>query len=272
VSSRLPALIDTHAHLDDDQFAGDVENVIQRAVAAGVQRIVNIGYRPERWRTTLAFADRFSEIAFTLGLHPHHAEEWSPSTESTLRGLIDAQRPVALGEIGLDYFRNFNPPALQRTVFERQLEIALELGLPVVIHQRAAELDLIDALKNAPANLVCILHSFDGTAELAEFGLARGYYFGVGGLMTRAASAELKSVLSSIPIERFLIETDSPYLVPAGTKNRRNEPANCVIIAGQLAELKHVEIDDLIKTCSRNAELIFGNLLSTSAPTGDARK
>jgi len=272
VSGTLPALIDTHAHLDDDQFDGEVDAVIQRALAAGVQGIVNIGYRPKRWTTTLALAERFPEITFALGLHPHHADEWSPETEATLTELIKAYGPVALGEIGLDYFRNLNPPELQRKVFERQLEIASDLAMPVVIHQRAAEADLIDSLKCAPANLVCVLHSFDGTYELAEFGLDRGYYFGIGGLMTRAASAQLRTVLSAVPVDHMLIETDSPYLVPAGAKSRRNEPANCVVIADRLAELKRAEVSELVNKCTQNAQRVFGNRLPISNTNREAQK
>jgi TatD DNase family protein len=259
------ALIDTHAHLDDEQFAEDVEAVIERAMASGVKRILNIGYRPERWHTTVALAARFPSLSFTFGLHPHHAEEWSTAVETELIELIRLHEPVAIGEIGLDYFRNFNPATRQRAVFSRQLEIAAEVSLPVVIHQRAAERDLIEVLGDAPTDVRCVLHSFDGTAELAEFAMERGYFFGVGGLMTRSGSSSLRDVLSRVPIEHMLLETDSPYLVPAGIKNRRNEPANATVVAQRLATLVELSVESVCAVTTANAERVFGTLCATSA-------
>ena len=271
MSNQRPAIIDTHAHLDDVQFGVDVGSVIDRAVDAGVRRIINIGYRPERWRTTLAIADRFPEVVFTLGLHPHHAEEWSPTVEAELIHLVAERGPVAIGEIGLDYLRNSNPAELQRRVFERQLELAAEFGLPVVIHQRAAENDLIAMLRTTSPNQVCILHSFDGTADLARLAQERGYFVGVGGLMTRESSIDLRDVLRTVPTELLLLETDAPYLVPAGVKNRRNEPANLTFIAERLADLVEESVDQLILRCTENAERAFGPLLSAVASASKNR-
>jgi TatD DNase family protein len=265
--SRIP-FFDTHSHLDDEQFDGEVGAVIERAQSSGVRRIVNIGYRPGRWRTTLALADRFPDVAYTLGLHPHHAEEWSDLVESELIELLRSRRPVAVGEIGLDYFRNFNPPDVQQVVFMRQLEIAGELQLPVVIHQRYAETDLLGVLNSTPRNLVCVLHSFEGTAELADFAIGRGYYFGVGGLMTRPASVEVREVLKGVPLNRMLLETDSPYLVPAGIKIRRNEPSNLPVIAERLAKLLEMPVEMVAAATSENAERAFGPLLDPKSVAG----
>jgi TatD DNase family protein len=265
VTESGPSLIDTHAHLDDDQFAGDVGDVIERAILAGVRRIINIGYRPERWQSTLELAGRYPILAYSLGLHPHHAEEWSPAVEAELIRLIHTKRPVALGEIGLDYYRNFNPPDVQQRVFARQLEIASELRLPVVIHQRHAEQDLMHLLATAPAGMVCVLHSFDGSSELADFAIDRGYFIGVGGLMTRAGSTELRNVLAQVPLDRILVETDSPYLVPAGIKNRRNEPVNVAIVANRLAELLESPTAEVAAATVRNAQYVFGPLVTECA-------
>jgi TatD DNase family protein len=257
-------LIDTHAHLDDDQFAGDIDSVIGRAVEAGVERIVNIGYRPERWRTTLALAARFPTVAFTLGLHPHHTDEWSPDLQRTLRALLASERPLAVGEIGLDYYRNLSPANIQIEAFSRQLELASEFRLPVVIHQRGAEQDLMRVLEDAPNGLACVLHSFDGTVELAAFAMERGYFLGVGGLMTRASGEGVRDVLRTSPLDRLLLETDSPYLVPVGVKNRRNEPANIAIVLQRLAELRGVEVKELAAITTTNAEQFFGTMLSAT--------
>lgn len=258
MTAEIATLIDTHAHLDDEQFGGDLDGVINRAAAAGVDRIINIGYRPARWRSTLDLADRYPCISYTLGLHPHHVDEWSDAVERELLELLEQRRPVAVGEIGLDYFRNFNPANLQRAVFARQLTIAAEFRLPVVIHQRQAEQDLMHDLAGSAPDLVCVLHSFDGTAELAQLAIDRGWYVGVGGLMTRSGSEELRDVLKGAPLDRIVVETDAPYLVPAGVKNRRNEPANVAIVVERLAALHGMSVVEVARATYENANCVFG--------------
>jgi TatD DNase family protein len=250
-------MIDTHAHLDDPSFEGDVDKVINRAGAVGVTRIINIGYRPAIWRTTVALAQKYPAVNFALGLHPNHAEEEAETVWAELRRLIGETRPAAVGEIGLDFFRDHASRATQLRVFDRQLELAAEMKLPVVIHQRAAEADLIGMLRE-PVATPWILHSFDGTRALAETAVSAGCYFGVGGLMTKAASAELRNVIKGIPTDRLLLETDSPYLVPRGVKNRRNEPANIPSIAQALAELLERPVDEVARRTTENAERLFG--------------
>jgi TatD DNase family protein len=264
-SAPSPRFIDTHAHLDDDAFRDDVETVIARAAAAGVHRIVNIGYRPENWQSTLDLARRFPAVAFTLGLHPNHAEEAGEPVWTELRRLINENRPVAIGEIGLDYYRDYAPKAMQLRVFDRQLEMAAEFGLPVVIHQRAAEHDVRSALRIWNGPTPWILHSFDGSAEFAHEALAAGAYLGVGGLMTRASSGDVRAILAEAPLDRLLLETDSPYLVPRGVKNRRNEPANVPIIADVLADARKISIAEVAHQTSANAARVFGAAITSDA-------
>lgn len=251
-------LIDTHVHLDDTQFAEDTLDVLERARSAGVTRVVNIGYRPEVWSTTLALADACPIVSYALGVHPHHAGEWNRDTEARLLHLLDDREPVAIGEIGLDYVRNLTPPDVQRHVFLRQIEIALDRNLPIVIHQRGSEGDVLSILRDAPWALRCVLHSFEGTSELAEFAVERDYTIGVGGLMTRSKSENLRTVLRAVPLNKMMIETDSPYLVPASIKSRRNEPANVRIVAERLAELKGVSLEDVARATSERAVEVFG--------------
>jgi TatD DNase family protein len=250
--------VDTHAHLDDESFAGEMEEVIERARAAGVDRVINIGYRPDSWRTTLELAQRFSGVAYTLGLHPNHADEDAEPIWSELRRLIKENRPVAIGEIGLDYYRDYAPKATQLRVFDRQLDLAAEFGLPVVIHQRTAEDDVRAGLRSWTGSTPWILHSFDGSRDFAEEAAASGAYFGVGGLMTRAGSSELRSILAELPLDRLLLETDSPYLVPRGVKNRRNEPSNVPLIAATLAALRGLTVEEIAETTATNAGRVFG--------------
>lgn len=260
MNSPRPGLVDSHAHLDSEQFGDEVDEVIARAVDAGVTRIINIGYRPTRWKTTIDLAARFPDlIDVTFGLHPHHAEEWSPETERELRALLAARRPLAIGEIGLDFNRNLNPPELQANVFRRQVAIAVEFGLPVVIHQRDAEDTLIEILRQFPSSLACVLHCYEGSTNVANFAIERGYYLGIGGLITRSKSVALRESVTKIPRELLLLETDAPYLVPAKVKNQRNEPAYLVRTAETLSALIGVTLSELSSLTAANAERVFGS-------------
>jgi len=250
--------VDTHAHLDDPAFDLDRERVIAAAVAAGVTRIVNIGYRPARWTSTIALAHRHPQVAVAIGLHPHHADEFDAGTVDRIRDTIASARAVALGEIGLDYFRDGPPPAVQRAAFETQLDLAVRLDIPIVIHQRAAEPDLIAVLAGFPKLPRLVLHSFDGSQRLADLGIERGWIFGVGGLATRASADALRTVLATVPLARLVLETDAPYLVPAGIKERRNVSANLAYLASRLAPLWGVTGDALATATSATAASLFG--------------
>jgi len=250
--------IDTHTHLDDKQYINDLDSVLTDAMAAGVSGMVNIGYCPERWATTLALAERYPLVRYALGLHPGNADEWSESLMEDLTALVDRTKPVAIGEIGLDYYWTQDNKSVQRTSFERQIELAHSRSLPIVIHQREAAADVAAILRNAPANLQVVLHSFDGDPELFELARERGWMIGVGGLMTRRQSEALRSGLPEFPLEHMLLETDSPYLVPSGVKARRNVPAMIPLIAERLSGLINRTVEEIAQMTTRNAERIFG--------------
>jgi TatD DNase family protein len=252
-----PTFVDTHAHLDDDQFGSDIEGVIVRSAEAGVKKIVNIGYEPSKWASTIALGRRFSGVSFTLGLHPQSAGQYNHELLIDLEKLVVESGAVAIGEIGLDLYRSGPSPELQTKAFEAQLDIAKNLDLPVVIHQRAATESLHRVLERATPTIRCVLHSFEGDQRLVDLGLERGYFFGVGGLMTRERNQSVRELLRLVPLDRMLLETDSPYLVPAGIKAIRNEPANIPRIASKLAELLSVEVKDVADTTTRNAIDIF---------------
>lgn len=252
-----PAFVDSHAHLDEPTFDADRDVTIERARAAGVRRIVNIGYRPPRWESTIALAASTPGMAFTLGVHPQHADELNPETERLLAETLVSAGAAAIGEIGLDFYRDGPSPEQQGDSFRRQLALARSLGMPVVIHQRAAEAELMEILASDGRDLRVILHSFDGTKALADFGRDRGYFFGIGGLMTKARSTALREIVKTLPPDRLLLETDSPYLVPSGIKSRRNEPANIPVIAAKLAELLDLTVDALADRTTLNALQLF---------------
>lgn len=250
--------VDTHTHLDDPAFDADRDVVIARSNAAGVRRMVNVGYAPARWQSTIALAATRPDIAFSLGLHPGHADEWTDGLLADLEVLARKHPVVAIGEIGLDFAHETPDPALQHRVFEAQLDLARALGLPVVIHQRAAGSACAEVLGAAVPDQHVVLHSFDGNGELLALGLARGWIFGVGGLMTRKSSEELRLALMTIPLDRIVLESDCPYLVPRGMKSRRNTPESIPHIADALAALLHQPVYEVAAITTATAEGMFG--------------
>lgn len=268
MSGFAPTLVDTHAHVDDRQFEADRDEVIARAAAAGVTTIVNIGYRPGIWETTIALAARHEAIRHTLGVHPHHADLWSDDVEQHLRTLIAATRPVAIGEIGLDLFRNLTTLEDQLRAFRAQALMAVEVDLPMVIHLRAAEAELLPELRQLPPQARCVLHSFEGSQELATLAVDRGWFIGVGGLATRSRAEAVRDVIRTVPLDNILLETDSPYLAPARIKEQRNEPANLPIVARLIADLYGQSVDEVAMRTTTAASRAFPALLSATTAIG----
>jgi TatD DNase family protein len=257
-------LIDTHAHLDDGQFS-DVDETIDAAVQQSVTRIVNIGYGPERWESTIALAKRRPEIAIVLGIHPLDADQFSPALFSELAAKVDQVNPVGIGEAGIDLFRDGPSLELQRVAFMAQIELALARNLPLVIHQRSAEAEVLELLRSADTRLQVVLHSFDGSMESVQLVIERGWFIGVGGLMTRLASSGLRELIRKVPLSAIVLETDSPYLVPAGVKNRRNNPGNIPIIARALADVRRASYEEIVRTTTENAIRAFPGLVTAPA-------
>lgn len=251
--------VDTHAHLDDGQFP-DIEAVLNAAHDVGVTRIVNIGYGPKRWRSTVELAQRHPAIAFTLGLHPSEAIQFTPDISDELVRLLSVEPAVGIGEAGIDLFHDGPALGQQQAAFDFQIQLALERGLPLVIHQRAAEREVYDQLAAADPSLRVILHSFDASQTMIDLAVDRGWFIGVGGLMTRQSASAVRTVLADAPLDRLVLETDSPYLVPAGVKDRRNTPANIPLIARRLAELRNVPVEEIAAITTANAFAAFPRL------------
>lgn len=250
-------LIDTHAHLDDEAFDVDREKVIQRAREALVERIVLIGYREAIWERTIGTALSFRGGLCALGVHPQSAGEANDGTIDRLREAVVSSGAMAIGEAGIDLFRDGPALAQQQHVFRLQLDLARELGLPTIIHQRAAERETLAVLRDLPANQAIVLHSFDAGPETAAVARERGWYLGVGGLMTRRANEVVRAIIRDFPLERIVLETDSPYLVPSGLKSRRNEPANVAVIANRLAGLRGIDLETVAAATTANARRVF---------------
>lgn len=257
IPDHPPRFVDTHAHLDDEAFDIDRPEVIQRAQAAGVDRIVLIGYRESIWGRTIETARSFEGGAFALGIHPQNADEVDAGTIDRLRTAAVVSRAVAIGEAGIDLFRDGPELIRQQEVFRLQLELALELGLPTIVHQRAAEAETLAILRDRPLDQRIILHSFDAGTETANLARHRGWFVGVGGLMTRRSNENVREIVRTFPLEQVVLETDAPYLVPSGVKARRNEPANVAIIAGRLAALRAINVETIAAITASNAEAVF---------------
>lgn len=259
-----PRLIDTHCHLNFHSYDEDREAAIRRARAAGVARIIIPAIDLASCRQALALADSHAGLYVALGVHPNSCGDFSPSVLGELRSLSRHELAIAIGEIGLDYYWDKCPPARQRRALELQLELAAELRLPVIIHNREASDDLIDILEAwAPSvspdmkERLGVLHSFSASAQVARRALELGFYLGFTGPITYKNAQQLRAIAAEAPIDRILIETDGPFLAPQQRRGRRNEPSYVRFVNGRLAELKDLSINDMARQTSSNAERLF---------------
>jgi TatD DNase family protein len=243
---------DTHAHLD--ACADPVADVVARARAAGVERIVAVGSGLESCRETLAIAHAHPGVWAALGIHPHQAADEDPSRLDELGELLADERAVAVGETGLDFYRDYAPHDRQRDLFARQLELAAELGKPVVVHTRAADEETAAALESFTGTVV--LHCFS-SPELLAVAVERGYYVSFAGNVTYPKAEELREAARGVPADRLLAETDSPYLSPQPRRGRPNEPANVVHTVATLAEARGEDAAVLAAQLDANAAAAF---------------
>lgn len=249
-------LFDSHCHLTDPAFAGDVDAVLTRAREAGLTGMVCIASDPADARAASALAAQHDDVWCTAGLHPHAAGSAAGGYLEELRERLDAPRVVAVGEAGLDYHYDNAPRPVQREVFARQLELAAELGLPVVVHSRDADDDTASMLREAGPAVRGVLHCFTGNRQLLETALATGWYVSFSGLITfRNFSGQ--DVLRAVPEDRLLLETDSPYLAPVPQRGRRNEPAFVAHTCGVAAAMRSVEPELLAHATERNARAFY---------------
>jgi TatD DNase family protein len=243
-------VIDTHAHLDP----GDAASVLERARAAGVDRVVAVATTVTEAETTLELATRYEGVYACLGVHPHEAGGEEPARLSQLRGLLGHPRAVGVGETGLDYFRDYAPRNRQRELFGRELELAAELAKPVVVHSRAAEEDTLAALAGFPGTV--ILHCFSSPG-LLEPALEHGWYVSFAGNVTYPKAPELRAAAARVRADRILAETDSPYLAPQPVRGVRNEPANVVHTVAALAQVRGEHASGLAARIDANATTAF---------------
>ncbi|MGQ9823826.1 MAG: TatD family hydrolase [Desulfotomaculales bacterium] len=251
-------LVDTHAHLIDGRFDRDRQEVLERAKAAGVALIVNVGYDLESSRKSVALAGEFDCVYAAVGVHPHDAAQVPPGYLEELRRLAEGEKVVAVGETGLDYYRNLSPAEVQKKVFREHLALARELDLPVIIHDRDAHKDVLGILKeDGPGRAGGVLHCFSGDWEMARVCLEMGFFISIAGVVTYPKSSLLKEIAARVPVERLLVETDCPYLTPEPWRGRRNEPAYVRSVVECVANLRGMSAGELALITARNARSLF---------------
>ena len=260
-------LTDTHCHLDFDQYDSDRDRVIQRAKDAGLIRILVPGIDLMSSRKAVTLAEKEEIVFAAVGVHPNSGTTWDASTRQSLAELADHPKVVAIGEIGLDYYRDHTPHPLQRKIFREQLELAAELGLPVVIHDREAHEDVAEYLTEWQKDLEDVglplaekpgvLHSYSGNINDAEAVLNVGYYLGITGPVTFKNAVEMQEVAQTAPQDRLVIETDGPYLTPHPFRGKRNEPAHVQYVAEKIASLRGMSVDEVGAFTARNAKELF---------------
>lgn len=253
-------LIDTHAHLDEPGFDADRDEVVARARAAGVARIVAIATTADSSAACLALAARYPSVYPTVGIHPNYCAQAASGDWDRVVELSRRPEVVGLGETGLDRHRDFTPFDVQRDYFDRHLRLSRQTGLPFVVHSRDCDADVLEMLRAAHASgpLRGVMHSFTGDAALSEQCLAMGLYVSFAGMVTFKKSDALHAVAATIPADRILVETDSPYLAPHPLRGQRNEPAHVVHTARRLAEVRGVSLEDFAAQATANAVRLFG--------------
>jgi TatD DNase family protein len=258
-------LIDTHCHLDFPQFDGDRAAVLARARSAGVKALINPGADLASSRRAVALAEAEPIVYAAVGIHPHEAQTLDEAAMATLRELAAHPKVVAIGEIGLDFYRNLSPRDQQQLAFERQLELAAELHLPVIIHCREAQEQVMATLQawvthySAPANAWRgVLHAFSGDQVMAEAAQALGFAVALGGPVTFENARRLHSLVPRLSLDYLLLETDAPYLAPHPYRGQRNEPAWLPLIAEAVAHLRGISVLEVARQTSINATRLFG--------------
>ncbi|HAX53056.1 TatD family hydrolase [Muricomes intestini] len=250
-------IFDTHAHYDDEQFDGDREQLLASMQDRGVGTIVNVSSDVASWEGVRKLVKKYSFIYGAAGIHPDDVGELSEENFARLKNILQEQKIVAVGEIGLDYYWEKESHDEQKNWFIRQLRLAGELGMPVIIHSRDAAADTLDIMKKYGKGLGGVIHCFSYSVELAREYVKMGFYIGVGGVVTFKNARKLKEVVEDIPLDFLVLETDSPYLAPEPNRGKRNSSLNLTYVAERIAELKGVSYEEVEAQTERNARKLY---------------
>ncbi len=252
----MTSFIDTHCHLD--KLDSTPEEAIIEAKQAGVQRMVTVSVDEPSLDFVSSMVQQFPEVYGSVGFHPHDAAELTEDLEQKIRKLaLEEKKLIAIGETGLDYHYMYSSAEVQQQVFSKQLQLAVELNLPVIMHSREAETDTLNILQEIPVLPLGVAHSFTSSFEMAKTLIEMGWYIGINGIVTFKNAEDLREVVSWLPLDRLLLETDSPFLAPIPFRGKPNKPAHIPAIATFIAELRGISLEQLSEQTSANAQRLF---------------
>ncbi len=249
-------LIDTHCHLDFERFDKDRDAIISRAAEAGITRIIIPALQLENCTAVLRLAEQYEGVYAAVGIHPNSSSGWDAGWITAVRDFAQHDKVVAIGEIGLDYYWDKSPKVIQHQALRSQLELASDLDLPVILHNRESSADIVELLRQSPVRKG-VMHSFSASWQTAEAVLAMGFCLGFTGPVTFKKADELRSIVARVPANRLLLETDAPFLTPHPHRGKRNEPAYTAYIAERVASVRGVAVDELAAQTTANAERLF---------------
>lgn len=250
-------LFDSHCHLTDERFNDDLDQVMANAEAAGVRRMITIASSPDDAEAALAITERYDNVWATAGIHPHSVAEVGRDAISRVADLADEAKIVALGETGLDYHYDNAPRSVQRAALRRHVELSADLALPLIVHCREADDDMIAMIQEVEGEVLGVLHCFDGTVELLEAAIEAGWMISFSGMVT-FKNYEGDGLVRDVPPDQLMIETDSPYLAPVPNRGKRNEPAFVKQVADTLARIRGETFENICATTFRNATKFYG--------------
>jgi len=251
-------LIDSHCHLDFKDFDSDRDAVLARAKKCGVERIINVGSSLEGSRRSAMLAAKHAEVYASVGIHPHDAKTATDAAIGEIRRLASKDKVVAIGEVGLDYYRNLSPKEAQVDAFKKFIAMSSELKLPLIIHARESHDDMIKMLRDSGNAVAGVMHCFSGDERFLKSCLDLGLYISFTCNLTYKKSGSLRDIAKIVPVERLLLETDAPYLAPEGMRGKRNEPANIPLLASELSGLTGLSVKDIARITTHNANTLFG--------------
>lgn len=251
--------IDTHAHLFFPNFNGELDQVLERARTAGIEKIIVPGTDLATSALAVELSEKYEQIYAAVGIHPHDTKEWKDNLISEIRDLAANKKVVAIGEIGLDYYYDFSPKKIQINAFERQIELAVELNKPIIVHNRESNSDVMNIIKRyKDKNLKAQFHCFAGSLNDARELIEMGHFISFPGNITFKKMETLRNILRRIDINNLLLETDSPFMTPEPYRGKRNEPAHVVLVAEKIAEVHYLTIEDVARTTTYNTYKLFG--------------
>ncbi len=259
-------LVDSHCHIDYNDFEEDFDNILYRMKENGVTAVLNAGNDISKLDEQLSISEKYPFIYNAVGVHPHNAHEQEGITSEEIIARTSHKKIVAIGECGLDYYYTYSSKDVQIKVFVEQIKAAQETGLPLIIHNRDSDDDMMSILdehyKIKP--FTGEIHCFSGSQKLADFALSIGFYLSASGIITFNKSAEVRDVFTTVPLDKLLIETDAPFLSPVPLRGKRNEPANVKYVADKLAQIKNVSYEEIAEVTTKN----FFNLFRKASDKG----